>query len=394
MNKASPTTTTLLTTSPAVRAYLRRATWGLPKERQQEVWDELEEHLLTRAEQFQLLGASPPGALARALAELGSPARVSAGMTQVYLMPKILIAAGAAALTLSAVLYAAAGGGSGPISLPALSSRPVTPRCATESKPSKPPTPLESAATCSLLTRPPPDAGAFVSLSDVKNAFATTDVASVFLPSGDLEVHYANGRNRLLEPEFRHNNQGYINATFLIISTVREPVTPKLELAGYNNPILTFGDLRLQLGTDNQPVKGNTFYRDLAPTLIGILTSPNLQAGWSARMASIGRNQAYPLPILSRHSIQTSLKAGEVVMSLIKYTDGSYFADVAQVNSKGRFIMNSDQPHIHFVSNLDQLRPYTADGIVPALLVRITNIPLRNLKSGIFVPAQANSDSQ
>ena len=40
-------------TSPAVHAYLRRATWGLPRERQQELWDELEEHLLTRAEQFQ-----------------------------------------------------------------------------------------------------------------------------------------------------------------------------------------------------------------------------------------------------------------------------------------------------------------------------------------------------
>jgi len=394
VNAASTTTATLLTTSPAVRAYLRRATWGLPRDRQQEVWDELEEHLLTRAEQFQALGAAPNEALTRALAELGSPARVSAGMTQVYLMPKILIAAGAAALALSAVLYAAAGGGSGPISLPALSSRPVTPRCATESKPSKPPIPLESAATCSLLIRPPPDAGAFVSLSDVKNAFATTDVTSVFLSSGDLEVHYANGRNRLLEPEFRHNNQGYINATFLIISTVREPVTPKLELAGYNNPILTFGDLRLQLGTDNQPVKGNTFYRDLAPTLTGILTSPNLQAGWSARVVSIGRNQNDPPPILSKHFIQTSLKAGEVVMSLTKQTDDSYFVDVAQINSNGKVIIKSDQPHIRFVSTLDQLRPYTADGIVPALLVRITNVSLRNLKSGIFVPAQIDSDAQ
>ena len=69
--------------SPAVTAYLRRATWGLPKLRQQEVWDELEEHLLTRAEQLQLGDLTPTQALAQALHELGSPSRVTLGMAKV-----------------------------------------------------------------------------------------------------------------------------------------------------------------------------------------------------------------------------------------------------------------------------------------------------------------------
>ena len=37
-------------TPTPLAAYLRRATWGLPRARQQELWDELEEHVLTRAD--------------------------------------------------------------------------------------------------------------------------------------------------------------------------------------------------------------------------------------------------------------------------------------------------------------------------------------------------------
>ncbi|GGI91309.1 permease prefix domain 1-containing protein [Deinococcus wulumuqiensis] len=58
---------------PALEAYLRRATAGLPPAKRQEVWDELEEHVYCRAEQLEWQGAAPEQALAQALAELGPP---------------------------------------------------------------------------------------------------------------------------------------------------------------------------------------------------------------------------------------------------------------------------------------------------------------------------------
>ncbi|WP_019588185.1 hypothetical protein [Deinococcus apachensis] len=51
--------TSLTGTPAALTAYLRRATWGLPKARQQELWDELEEHVLTRVDHLCALGALP-----------------------------------------------------------------------------------------------------------------------------------------------------------------------------------------------------------------------------------------------------------------------------------------------------------------------------------------------
>ena len=82
----------------ALERYLQRATWGLPRARRQELRDELEEHLLTRIHHLMAFGAHPQDALNQALSELGAPERVSAGMTEVYLMPKLLRATALIAL--------------------------------------------------------------------------------------------------------------------------------------------------------------------------------------------------------------------------------------------------------------------------------------------------------
>ena len=72
--------TTLTGTPAPLEAYLRRATVGLPPERREEVWNELEEHVLNRAEQLEFQGHPPKEALEQALRELGPPLRVSAAM--------------------------------------------------------------------------------------------------------------------------------------------------------------------------------------------------------------------------------------------------------------------------------------------------------------------------
>ena len=214
----------------------------MPRERQQEVWDELEEHLLTRAEQFQALGASPNEALARALAELGSPARVSAGMTQVYLMPKVLIAAGAAALTLSAVLYAAAGGNEGPIlSLPVLTTLPVTPSCVRGTAPVKAGITIVSrkdGVTCYTFNDPKFYQGTYLSLTSLKNAVNTQGGTVEILNSGKIRLHLPTSTGMYeadLLPGFSVNNEKYFPASSIATSLYQNQESP-VRFQGYRPP--------------------------------------------------------------------------------------------------------------------------------------------------------------
>ncbi|MFC4455384.1 permease prefix domain 1-containing protein [Deinococcus sonorensis] len=70
--------------------YLRRATWGLSQPQRQAIRDELEEHVLERSCHLQAFGVPAGEAERRALAELGPPVRVCAGMNGVYRMPTLI----------------------------------------------------------------------------------------------------------------------------------------------------------------------------------------------------------------------------------------------------------------------------------------------------------------
>ncbi|MFC6616728.1 permease prefix domain 1-containing protein [Deinococcus radiophilus] len=61
--------------SAALTRYLRLATLGLLGEQRQAAQDELEEHLLTRADHLHAFGLPYDQALSQALRDMGSPAR-------------------------------------------------------------------------------------------------------------------------------------------------------------------------------------------------------------------------------------------------------------------------------------------------------------------------------
>ncbi|GGL20039.1 permease prefix domain 1-containing protein [Deinococcus radiotolerans] len=103
---------------PRLVAYLRRATLGLPASRRQELWDELEDHLLTRTRHLQLLGYAPDDALTRALTELGEPGRVSLGMGRVFHSGKALLTL--VALTAGSAYFAMRLTVSSPLPVPVL----------------------------------------------------------------------------------------------------------------------------------------------------------------------------------------------------------------------------------------------------------------------------------
>lgn len=399
-------------TPATLTAYLRRATWGLPKARQQELWDELEEHVLTRVDHLCALGAPPQEALAQALRELGPSTRVTAGMTQVYLMPKLLLSAGVAALALSAALYAlAGGGGERTVVLPVLLSRPPgVPICIIE--PSAKGTSTKtigqaSNTACSVPKDPNLYKGVFVSLGNLAKILEATGVSADVLDYGPLEVHYPSGTQMLVNPEFQQGGQGYMGAASILLIALGEVPTTALQLKGYDGPLMTVGNLNLQLGSTAQPLKGVDFYGALLPVLVNMVIRERLVEGQPVTVGGINRRQAVAGSsrrlstngtsfISGRHKVQTGLKPGEVVMLVTepKAEWGQYLADVAPVNPDGTATFYEQQPRLRFVVSPTQLTPNSTNGRIPALLVRVTNVPLRDLKSGIFLPSQPTSDAR
>lgn len=384
MNAAASTT---LTTSPALRAYLRRATWGLPRARQQEVWDELEEHLLTRTAQLQSFGASPPEALTRALAELGPPSRVSAGMNKVYNMANILRTT--AAIALSAAFLVHAGGGSGPMTVLSVKiQRPIIPSCARGTDPDVrgiTVTSRKNGITCYTFNRPEAYRGAYLSSQDIKLAVIAQGGQARLLTSKKLTVQLPDATEHTLYATFTVGGTSYIRASTLLesLDNGKAPTT----LSGFGTPELQFGQLTLRLGRVAQPSVGQNFYEGLLGDFVERLLA---ESGQPSQIPDL----AYGQTSAPQHLIQTNLKAGEVVMLLTERGAKSYTADVAPVTTGGKVALHNPSVALRFVSDPSQLGPYLSGGRINALLVRVTNIPLSTLKSGIFVPAQANSDAR
>ncbi|MDV6376496.1 permease prefix domain 1-containing protein [Deinococcus arenicola] len=377
---------TTLELSPAACAYLRRATWGLPRERQQEVWDELEEHLLTRAAQLQACGAAPPEALARALTELGSPARVSAGMTGVYLMPKLILMAGAGALALSAALYALAGGQETAY-LPVVTNLPL-PVCERMEPENVTGTIISNWANtvCFLPAASPKPlfvgglsgSEPLVSLNTVERMIQLLDGKTRFQPNGVLEISLPASEN-IVRASFRvttrFQGQAYFPAQVLIW-----PSSSKRQmLSGYQQPTLRIEQQVFAMSGNQGHQAGADFYNRLSPRLIS-----TLGPGAYTTDGIIGARS---------HPIQTSLKADDVVLTVIHSHDNFYLTHYAPVSSTGSVNIRVNSTRLQFVSSFRQLKQKRADGRTPALLIRVTNVPLNNLKSSIFMPRQAISDA-
>ncbi|QLG10449.1 hypothetical protein HLB42_06455 [Deinococcus sp. D7000] len=378
--------------TPAARAYLRRATWGLPRARQQEVWDELEEHLLTRAAQLQACGAAPPEALARALTELGSPARVSAGMTGVYLMPKLILMASAGALALSAALYALAGGSAGNIlTLPILTRTSPSTLCASEGSAALqlPVISRRDKLICYKTAVNAVGASPLVSLSTVQAAVGLHGGTAKLLSDNRLEIRMYGTWSRT-GIVYKTENESYIPASSLFNALVNlRPHLPATEttLSGYDHPVLRVGDRAIQFGSGPESKLGEGIYNSLSDQVISSLLyqiPPDKAFTFDTYFASTPA---------ATHVVQTPFDAGEVVTLLQQAGKNKFYVDTAEVGAGGTVKLKTAQRKLRFVAKAAQLNLPAADGRTPALLVRVTNIPLNNLKSGIFVPAKTTSDA-
>ncbi|GAA0499653.1 permease prefix domain 1-containing protein [Deinococcus depolymerans] len=369
-------TTAAHTTPRALTAYLRRATWGLPEARRQELWDELEEHVLTRADHLILTGLTPTQATAQAIHELGPPARVTLGMAKVYTMPKLILATTTLALGISAGLYALAGSGATSTTLTVVRQAPVKPSCARGTKPSGDNITIVSekgGVTCYTFNDNGVNKGVFLKGTDVTRAL---DAQGITL-SRDGRSLTLGGTS--VNARFTRHGAAFFEASSVVNLLVQ---ARSVRFSGYTSPRMQVGNATLLLNAGPEDI-GAAFYNSSNSVFLSALTG---QPIWGSYFVE---EKTGP-----EHLISTGLRAGEAVM-LVTSRGGTHFmVDTGKVDTQGRLSVHSQDRQLRFVSSLDQLGPYLSGGRRSALLVRITNLPLNDLRSGVFVPAQATSDAR
>ncbi|MFC3834691.1 MULTISPECIES: permease prefix domain 1-containing protein [Deinococcus] len=377
-------TTSAATAPRALTTYLRRATWGLPPARQQELWDELEEHVLTRTDHLTLTGLSPTQAMTQAIHELGPPTRVTLGMAKVYTMPKLLLAAGTLALAVSAGLYALAGGGGPTITLPVFNGKLPKPSCVTGTVPSADSVDIissgkEDGITCYIVKNQPTDPilysepRTYVSEQTAISLAKALNLSATVGSDGFIRVFKSDGREHMtwrtdgVKDGARYFSIGLITRLIRLNSSV--------SLSGYDTPSIRTSKATYALGH----ISGHDLYQDVAFDFLNqVSPASETQFGGVAQYT---------------HRIRTSLPTGEVVM-LLTQRKKQYTADYAPVGENGVVTIKSYSPHVSFTADPSVISQAPRDGVFKAILVRVSNLPLDNLKSGIFVPAQATSDAR
>ena len=355
--------------------YLRRATWGLPEARRQELWDELEEHVLTRADHLTLLGHSPDTALTQAIRELGLPARVTLGMAQVYTMPKLLLAAGTLALGISATLYALAGGSGPTITLPVVSNGLPEASCVKGTLPSETVVTVvsrkpESGITCSIFRQPSEPTFTLTPRGHISETTLMTAVKAV---GGSAKVD-----QKGYLTFFTSSAAGSSSASFPA-TTIKDgeryfPVdtllflllTHDVRLSGFDRPTIRAKDFGLTIGDRADESVGQAFYSGFTRIFAGQFTNTN-QFRFNTDTG----------PYL--HTNQTSLPQGEVVM-LMTAKMGTYTADYAPVGAGGVVKLHSFSPHIVLIDHPKTLDEQPQDGVFNAVLLQVSNVPINEPK--------------
>lgn len=375
------TFTTYQTPAP-LEAYLRRATLGLPPERREEVWNELEEHVLNRVEQLEFQGHPPEEALEQALRELGPPLRVSAAMNGVHNMPKLIAFATLTTLAVSAGLYAFAGGGGKVMTLPVITQGPAQ-KCIEAARKDQPQLPVVSRDQ-HFICYQPGDArhdGAYLSMTTAKRAIEAL--------GGTLSVH-SDGRYRLegpngwtsFAPVFREANDYYVPAANFLGTLLRTQSIhseKQIILRHYRNPELSFGGLTLKLSQPvNEPI-GQHIYSSVGDLLMSQLVYADADEGFQYEAYY---NTAGDVP----HTISTGLKPDEAVFVLARLGDNTFKVVTRPVGPNGKVSFFYLPGELRFVTSAKELTPPQAGQPPPVMLVRLTNVPLNNLRTGIFLP--------
>ncbi|MFC4455313.1 permease prefix domain 1-containing protein [Deinococcus sonorensis] len=375
----------------ALTSYLRRATWGLPEPRRQEVWDELEEHVLTRADHLTLTGLPPTQALTQAIRELGPPARVTLGMAKVYTMPKLILAATTTALALSAGVYVLAGGGTRTLAVPVL-TQPTAGNLCVADLPTAPKfkLPVRSRASGQVCYQ----VNSSIALTDRQPLISLNSATQVIEALGGSVDVWVDNTVAFRPSDGTMNRHSFLFTNgkdrYVTLFALFDAVThsggdaPALTLQGWTTPTLNIGPTAVKLAGPNQGQVGRYIYSWAASSIV-------VKASADMTSATYFFNETPASPKLPRHRVQTGLPQGEVVVVITRQALNTYFVDVAPVDRDGRVIVSSVSKTLRFVRSAKALNTPSV-GPAPALLIRMSNVPLS--KADVIVPNPMTSHAQ
>lgn len=375
-------------------AYLRRATFGLPPERREEVWNELEEHILCRVEGLEFQGLPPDQALATALREMGPPLRVSAAMNGVHNMPKLI-----AFVTL--MTFAAS------VGLYALAQKPETTmqvnvkthvsafKCLKKGEPQ--PELRFLFATSSGFTCYQNDAvvtnGTFVTINEIAKSLEPLGITTKVLPDvGKIEFFYKPLGGRLVAETYivyKDAQDSYVDVGDLFGVVINGfPIPTHIE--NFAQPEVIVGNKALfKLANSNVEV-GQQVYQTLAKQIAYKLFDFSTQGRYFSYQFSD------PLPSSTAQKVQTDLPEGEVVAAF-QYLSATpqYDADTGKrylntisseigvVDAEGKVQFRLPGQGAKFVATA----PIEPEAHT-VMLVHLSNTPFQNIKSGIFLPKE------
>ncbi|MFC4427970.1 helix-turn-helix transcriptional regulator [Deinococcus navajonensis] len=197
---------------------------GLPNELAQQIRDELEEHALRRDAQLEIQRYPPHEALARAVAQLGPPGTVTAGMNKGHNMPKLFSLGTLLSLTAGALIYAGAGGeNTSTLTLPVLTQAPTRPSCVRGKVPRSPELKVvrtQGGVTC--YTRGSQTApGAFLSPTQLKQAVQAQGGTVIIQKVGWVNSTFPGGTSMRFGSFFTVKGERYYVASTVVSSLGR-----------------------------------------------------------------------------------------------------------------------------------------------------------------------------
>ncbi len=246
--------------------YLKQATRGLWGRKQREVREELEAHLHERVMAHRIAGLSETDAVERALAELGNPREVSAGMARLYTLPTVMGSGVALAATCIAVVALLPNGVAQ--SLPGTFYWPSAECVKTLEADTKQPSGNDCFSADNSLwinqqalrraLEPQGVAFSKTSGNSIHGLLGLTFPGStpVYIPLGPPDVSVMDETGRNIAPVPRY--QSFWD--FVKAASYQKDL--RIEVEGWDNPTVHFNTASLQIGTDARPMAGIEFYEN------------------------------------------------------------------------------------------------------------------------------------
>jgi hypothetical protein len=231
--------------------------------------------------------------------------------------------------------------------------------------------------------------GALISVAVIKPAVEALGATLTTLPDGQLEFRVPGGTWSRGQPAYKAGGQSYVFASTLLSTLIKlRPYRAMDEtiVSGYSKPVLKIGGKTIKFNAVSGAQIGGNLYSDLAGEALDTIFYPREEAH------SFDTNFGYSgSPV---HRIHTGLRSGEVVAMIQRLEENKFFADTGEIQADGTIELRSSSPSIRFVNVPEEVQAVAGAGRTPAILIRLSNIPLDKLKTGIFLPAQTTSDAR